>query len=138
VALPATAPVALKILLVEDDRTVAEVICALLQARGHQVSHVVNGLQALSLIATEEFDAGLLDLDLPGIDGLSLARQIRAMGKRLPLLAVTARSDAQAEGEVCQAGFDAYVRKPVTGVLLAEALVGMLREQDPATAKELA
>ena len=118
--------------------TVAEVICALLQARGHRVSHVVNGLQALSLIVTEEFDVGLLDLDLPGIDGLSLARQIRAMGKRLPLLAVTARSDAQAEGEVCQAGFDAYVRKPVTGVLLAEALVGMLREQDPATAKELA
>ena len=125
-------PLALRILLVEDDLTVAGVICALLRARGHQVSHAINGLQALSLIVTEPFDVGLLDLDLPGLDGLSLARQIRAMGKRLPLLAVTARSDAQAEQDVRQAGFDAYVRKPVTGVLLAEALVGMMR--DPGSA----
>lgn len=121
---------ALRVLLVEDDQTVAEVICALLQARGHQVSHALNGLQALSLMVTEQFDVGLLDLDLPGLDGLDLARQIRAMGMGLPLLAVTARADADAENQVRQAGFDAYVRKPVTGVLLAEALVEMMRERD--------
>lgn len=124
--LSAGAVVPLNILLVEDDASVAEVISALLQARGHQVSHALNGLQALSLIVTEHFDVGLLDLDLPGMDGLSLARQIRAMGRQLPLLAVTARSDARAEEDVRDAGFDAYVRKPVTGVLLAEALVGMV------------
>ena len=120
------AAVALNILLVEDDLNVADVICALLQARGHHVSHAANGLQALSLIVTEPFDVGMLDLDLPGIDGLALARQIRAMGRQLPLLAVTARADARAEQEVHEAGFDAYVRKPVTGILLAEALVGMV------------
>lgn len=131
-AAPASLP--LRVLLVEDDLTVAEVICALLRARGHQVSHVVNGLQALTLVATEQFDVGLFDLDLPGIDGLALARQLRAMGQQLPLLAVTARSDAQAEGDVQAAGFDAYVRKPVTGVLLAEALVGMVRARQVAAA----
>ena len=128
-------PVAgLRVLLVEDDLTVAEVICALLRGRGHTVSHVVNGLQALTLVATEPFDVGLFDLDLPGIDGLALARQLRSMGQQMPLLAVTARSDAQAEGDVRQAGFDAYVRKPVTGVLLAEALVGMVRARQVAVA----
>ena len=120
---------ALRVLLVEDDQTVADVIGALLQARGHQVSHALNGLQALSLMVTEQFDVGLLDLDLPGLDGLGLARQIRAMGLALPLLAVTARADADAENQVRHAGFDAYVRKPVTGVLLAEALVQMMRER---------
>ena len=120
---------ALRVLLVEDDPAVADVIGALLQARGHQVSHALNGLQALSLVVTEQFDVGLLDLDLPGLDGLGLARQIRAMGMALPLLAVTARADADAESQVRQAGFDAYVRKPVTGVLLAEALVQMMRER---------
>lgn len=130
----AEAGTALRVLLVEDDHTVAEVICALLRARGHTVSHVVNGLQALTLVATEAFDVGLFDLDLPGIGGLALARQLRSMGQQMPLLAVTARSDAQAEGEVQSAGFDAYVRKPVTGVLLAEALVGMVRAKQVATA----
>lgn len=137
-AAAAPAGLVLNILLVEDDPTVAEVICALLQARGHHVAHALNGLQALSLIVTEPFDVGMLDLDLPGMDGLSLARQIRAMGRRMPLLAVTARSDARAEEDVRQAGFDAYVRKPVTGVLLAEALVGMLRAAPVADLEELA
>lgn len=116
---------ALQVLVVEDDPTVADVVCNLLRGRGHHVQHAAHGLQALALVATERFDVGLLDLDLPGIDGIALARQLRQMGWKMPLLAVTARADAAAEAEAMQAGFDAFVRKPVTGVLLAEALVRM-------------
>lgn len=120
VALP-TLP-ALRILLVEDDATVAEVIAGLLRSRGHEVVHVLHGLGALSEISTEGFDVGLLDLDLPALDGTAIARQLRALGYELPLVAVTARSDTYAETQVLAAGFDGFLRKPVTGDLLVAAI----------------
>ncbi|WMJ71404.1 ATP-binding protein [Stenotrophomonas sp. 24(2023)] len=120
VALPVLPP--LRILLVEDDATVGEVIAGLLRTRGHTVVHVLHGLAALAEIATGGFDVGLLDLDLPALDGTAIARQLRAMGYELPLVAVTARSDAYAETQVLAAGFDGFLRKPVTGDLLVVAI----------------
>ena len=117
---PATA--ALRLLLVEDDPTVAEVVGGLLRAQGHEVVHALHGLAALAEIAATEFDLGLLDLDLPGLDGLALARALRARGFAKPLIAVTARADADAEPAALAAGFDGFLRKPVTGALLAEAI----------------
>ncbi|MGV8959685.1 MAG: ATP-binding protein [Stenotrophomonas sp.] len=119
----------LQILLVEDDPTVAEVITGLLQARGHHVTHAAHGLSALSDVAVTAFDVGLLDLDLPALDGLALARQLRGMGHDFPLVAVTARSDAQAEEQVRAAGFEGFLRKPVTGELLADAIAAVWRER---------
>ncbi|WP_425533129.1 ATP-binding protein [Stenotrophomonas rhizophila] len=112
----------LRLLLVEDDPTVANVIAGLLQARGHEVVHVLHGLAALSEVAAGSFDVGLLDLDLPALDGIAIAGQLRAMGYELPLIAVTARSDAYAEQQVLEGGFDGFLRKPVTGDLLIEAI----------------
>ena len=116
----------LRILLVEDDPTVAEVIAGLLHARGHHVTHAVHGLAALAQTTGQIFDIALLDLDLPGLDGLALARQLRAQGFAAPLVAVTARADADAETLAHAAGFDAFVRKPVTGEMLAEAIARVL------------
>jgi signal transduction histidine kinase/CheY-like chemotaxis protein len=116
----------LRLLLVEDDATVAEVIRQLLQEQGHAVSHAAHGLAALGMAAGENFDAALLDLDLPGMDGLALARVLRCQGFGAALLAVTARSDAAAEMQAREAGFDGFLRKPVTGAVLAKALAGLM------------
>lgn len=116
----------LRLLLVEDDATVAEVIQQLLQEQGHAVSHAVHGLAALGVIAGQDFDAALLDLDLPGMDGLALARMLRTQGFSAPLVAVTARSDAGAEAQARDAGFNGFLRKPVTGAMLAQALLRLL------------
>ncbi|WP_202844319.1 sensor histidine kinase [Luteimonas saliphila] len=116
----------LSLLLVEDDATIAEVVAGLLEGQGHRVVHVAHGLAALSEIAAQSFDAALLDLDLPGIDGLTLAQLMRQKGFSQPLIAVTARADGEAEAATQQAGFDAFVRKPVTGAMLAEALASAL------------
>ncbi|WP_158601796.1 hybrid sensor histidine kinase/response regulator [Solilutibacter pythonis] len=116
----------LSLLLVEDDATVADVVGGLLRAQGHAVSHAAHGLAALSQAATTRFDVALLDLDLPGMDGFELARQLRAQGHVMPLLAVTARADAEAEPLAVEAGFDGFVRKPVTSEMLAEALEKVL------------
>jgi len=112
----------LRILLVEDDLTVAEVISTLLRAQGHQLVHAAHGLAALSEAATQPFDLALLDLDLPALDGLAVAAQLRHSGHRFPLLVVTARSDAQVEQQVREAGIEGFLRKPVTGPLLAQAI----------------
>lgn len=118
---------ALKVLLVEDDATVAQVISGLLAARGHHVVHAAHGLSALSEVALRDFDIGLLDLDLPALDGMALARQLRGMGHQFPLVAVTARSDPAAEQGALDAGMDGFLRKPVTGPLLADAMAKALR-----------
>jgi CheY-like chemotaxis protein len=120
---------ALRLLLVEDDPTVAEVVGGLLRAQGHEVVHALHGLAALAEVASADFDAGLLDLDLPGLDGLALARALRAQGFARPLIAVTARADADAEPAALAAGFDGFLRKPVTGALLANAIAEALAKR---------
>ena len=122
----------LELLLVEDDATVADVLSGLLGAQGHHVVHVAHGLAALAQSSRARFDIALLDLDLPGMDGLALARQLRIQGFTAPLLAVTARADADAEPLARAAGFNGFVRKPVTGQMLADAI----RELVDATAQE--
>lgn len=130
-ALPATeasspphgdSAIAREILLVEDDAIVADALAGLLQAQGHRVTHAAHALAAVSAQAARRFDLALLDLDLPGMDGLALARLLRAQGFDRPLVAITARADADAEPQAMAAGFDAFLRKPLTGEMLAQAI----------------
>lgn len=114
----------IRILLVEDDATVAAVISGLLQAQGHSVWHVCDGLAAISELAIAQYDVVFVDLDLPGIDGLALARMIRNQEthRDITLIAVTARSGGDEEAQSIAAGMDAFLRKPVSGTMLAECL----------------
>ncbi len=112
----------LRLLLVEDDPIVAEALGGLLRAQGHAVVHAAHGLGALTEAATGRFDVALLDLDLPGMDGLALARALRAQRFSAPLLAVSARSDSDAEAQARAAGFSGFLRKPVTSDTLALVL----------------
>lgn len=123
----------LQLLLVEDDQTVAQVIVGLLQARGHSVTHVGHGLAALAEVSTQGFDAALCDLDLPGLDGLSLVSQLRRLGHAFPIVAVTARSDAEAEPQALAAGCDGFLRKPVTGEMLEQALAAVVAQAETAS-----
>ncbi|WP_241772699.1 ATP-binding protein [Stenotrophomonas pictorum] len=116
----------LQVLLVEDDATIAQVISGLLAVNGHQVVHVPHGLAALSEVSWRAFDVALLDLDLPGIDGLVLAGQLRTLGYDMPLVAVTARSDGEAEQQAREAGFDGFLRKPVSAQLLLAKIAKVL------------
>ena len=113
----------LNVLLVEDDATVAAVIAGLLDAQGHRVRRVEHGLAALAEIDSAPFDLALLDLDLPGLDGLALARALRAReaqtgSPRLPLIGISARSAGNEEALCLGAGMDAFLRKPITGAAL--------------------
>jgi CheY-like chemotaxis protein len=114
-----------RLLLVEDDVIVAAVIRGLLEREGHAVAHVTNGLAALAELAHANFEAVLLDLDLPGVDGFQIARLIRQgehPGQHLPIVAVTARSGGEDEVRARAAGMDGFLRKPLTGEQLTHAL----------------
>jgi len=123
-----------RLLLVEDDTIVAAVIRGLLEREQHTVVHVVNGLAALAELAQADFDAVLLDLDLPGVDGFQIARLIRQReheGQRLPIVAVTARSGARDEARARAAGMDGFLHKPLTGDQLGNVLARVIRPVTP-------
>ncbi|HSX61310.1 MAG TPA: ATP-binding protein [Tahibacter sp.] len=117
---PATAQ---DIVLVEDEANVARVVGELLESLGHSVRHVPQALAALAEVAARRPRSVLLDLDLPDVSGLQLARLLRAQesgaAEPLRLVALTARSDADAERDAFAAGVDAFLRKPVTRAVLA-------------------
>ncbi len=123
---PDAAPRAgLRLLLVEDDATVARALGGLLEARGHHVRHAGDGLAALSELESGPVDAVLMDIDLPGMDGHQLTRMIRAReggGRHLPIIAITARSGGDEERQAREAGMDGFLRKPISGEQLAQAL----------------
>ncbi|MEP7043582.1 MAG: two-component regulator propeller domain-containing protein [Dokdonella sp.] len=130
----------LHVLLVEDDATVADVIVGLLAQLGHRAVHAPNGLAALAQLkrralgaadpAPDRFDVALIDLDLPGVDGLQLARIIRAGDcATLPLIAVTARSVGNEEALVRAVGMDALLRKPLTPSMLSAALASAAQSE---------
>lgn len=106
-----------RLLLVEDDPVVSDVIVGLLRERGHVVTAVGDGLAAMTELSRHTFDAMLLDLDLPMVDGFQVARMVRRMdgAADIPIVAVTARSTGDELVAIKDAGMDALVRKPMTG-----------------------
>ena len=112
----------MRVLVVEDDATVAEVVCGLLQGLCYETRHAAHALSALSALGDGSFELAILDLDLPGMDGLELARLLRVQHPALPLLALTARADAQAEPDALAACMHGFLRKPVTSALLQDAI----------------
>ncbi len=110
------------ILVVEDDPLVAQVVAELLQASGHRVAHAAHGLAALAELRERRFALVFLDLDLPGLSGFEVARMVGGDDDPPPLVALSARADPQAEARAREAGMCGFLRKPVGGVELDEAV----------------
>lgn len=99
------------LLVVEDERDLASVLVRHLETEGHRVLCVHDGRAALAHAATEPFDLVILDLMLPGLDGLEVARRVRAAGPT-PILMLTARADEADRVTGLEAGADDYLTKP--------------------------
>ncbi len=116
----------LRILLAEDNPVNRTVASSMLERRGHSVLAVEGGREALAALEREPFDLLLLDVQMPGLDGLETTAAIRARecatGGHLPIVALTA-SALQEDRESClAAGMDAYVAKPISANRLFEAI----------------
>ena len=116
----------LDVLVVEDDANVAGVLVGLLGLLGHRARVAEDGLAALAELERGAADVALVDFDLPGIDGLALARLLRQRERysqrRLALVGISARALGNEAEQARDAGMDAFVRKPVTAAMLADAL----------------
>ena len=124
-AVPRAALGSLDVLVVEDDPATRAWLLELLAASGHRVQAGANGLDALRLAAERHFDVALLDLDLPGVDGMRLLGMLRrrlGTGERIDAVALTARSESDVESRCREAGFDDFLRKPATSAQLGAAL----------------
>ena len=111
----------MRVLIVEDETRIAHnVATALREGSGFAVDCADNGIDGATLSAQGHYDLMLLDLMLPGMDGLGIVRQVRARGDATPILVLTARSERANVIQLLNAGADDYLTKPFDlGELLA-------------------
>src|SRR3954447_14830708 len=102
----------MRVLLVEDDRRIASDVRSALQASGYVVETATEGEQAWFLGDTEDYGAVILDLGLPGMDGLAILKRWRANDRQMPVLIVTARGSWAERVDGIDAGADDYLPKP--------------------------
>jgi DNA-binding response OmpR family regulator len=117
------------VLVVEDERKVAAFIKAGLEERGFAVEVCGDGDAATSLATTRSFDALILDVMLPGRDGLSLLRKLRAECNTVPVILLTARGDLGERVEGLDLGADDYLAKPFSMMELIARLNAVLRRK---------
>ena len=110
----------MRILLVEDDFRLAETLAEALSDQLYTVDIAANGLLAWDYVKNLDYDLVLLDVMLPGLDGITLCQQLRSQGYRMPILMITARDTVSDKITGLDAGADDYIVKPVDlGELLA-------------------
>ena len=102
----------MRVLLVEDDLMIGEAVRCALNGMSFAVDWVKNGLTALTSLAAQHYDLVLLDLGLPGKDGLTVLASIRAKGDSTPILIITARDGLDDRLRGLDGGADDYVLKP--------------------------
>jgi len=120
----------MRLLLVEDDVELASRLSKRLTAAGFAVDRAADGNSALAWPDIDAHSAVILDLGLPGIDGLSLLRQWRAQGIRVPVIILTARGNWQEKVEGLNAGADDFVVKPVHSEELIARLHAQIRRHE--------
>ena len=124
-----------KILVVEDDGDTAETLLNGLRQEGYVVEHVADGRDGLYLASSADFDAVVLDRMLPGMDGLSVVKALRAADVHTPLLILSALGQLDERVRGLRAGGDDYLAKPFAFSELSARLAAMLRR--PAQRQEV-
>jgi two-component system response regulator MprA len=120
----------MRILVVDDDAKMAELLRRGLSKEGHSVDIAGDGLKGLEKGQSLPFDAIVLDIMLPGIDGLSVARRLRSGGVRAPILMLTARDSVSDIVRGLDVGADDYLTKPFSFEVLAARLRVIARRID--------
>ena len=128
-----------RLLMIEDDARLAAMVGEYLTQSGYAVTHMGDGEAGLEALRREPFDLVVLDLMLPGIDGLEVCRRIRALpdgAARVPVLMLTAKGDPMDRIIGLELGADDYLPKPFEPRELLARIRAVLRRQQPGEAPE--
>ena len=110
----------MRILLVEDEKRMAQALCEILRLEKYEVDHYANGLDGLSAIESNIYDIVILDVMLPGMNGFEIAKRVRRNGITTPILILTAKAELDDKVTGLDSGADDYLTKPfMTKELLA-------------------
>ena len=102
----------MRILLVEDEKRMAQALCEILRLEKYEVDHYADGKSGLDAAMSDIYDILILDVMLPGINGFSIAKKIRQQGVRTPILMLTAKSELDDKVTGLDSGADDYLTKP--------------------------
>ncbi|MFD9860063.1 response regulator transcription factor [Streptomyces alboflavus] len=125
------------VLVVEDDPGVRSTLEQLLRFEGYHVLVAADGFSALSVLEERRPDLAMVDVVMPGLDGLELCRMLRRRGERLPILVLTARHQIGDRVAGLDAGADDYLAKPFATEELLARIRALLRRTDPPADKGL-
>jgi DNA-binding response OmpR family regulator len=125
-----------RVLLIDDDARLAELLDENLRPQGVALVHAGGGQAGLAALAGGGFDAILLDVMMPGLDGLAVLRTLRDSGHRVPVIMLTARGDEADRVVGLELGADDYVAKPFSPRELLARLRAVLRRAQPDTLAE--
>jgi two-component system OmpR family response regulator len=123
----------MRILLVEDDPKIASFIIKGLKAEGFAVDHENNGEDGLHMALTEPYDAAVIDIMLPKIDGLRLIQNIRGEKLKTPIIILSAKGEVDDRVKGLQIGADDYLTKPFAFSELLARLQALIRRSSDAT-----
>jgi two-component system OmpR family response regulator len=125
-----------RVLIVEDDATIAEFVGRGLREAGYTVDIAGDGLTGFEMAAAEQYDVAIVDVMLPGLDGLTLIERLRARGVRTPVLILTARRSVDERVAGLHRGGDDYLTKPFAFAELLARVHALIRRtqggQEPA------
>lgn len=123
----------MRVLVVDDDRAVRDALRRALTLAGYEVQMAQDGEQALELVVQAVPDAVVLDVGMPGIDGLEVCRRLRRLGNRVPILMLTARDAVSDRIDGLDVGADDYMVKPFDVGELKARIRALLRRAGPET-----
>lgn len=122
-----------KIALAEDDPKIADLIKSGLEEQGYEITSIADGQQALESFGINHFDLVILDIMMPGLNGIELCRQLRSSHKNLPILMLTALSTVDDKVMGLKAGADDYLAKPFHFKELLARIEALLRRYSTGT-----
>lgn len=117
----------MRVLVVEDDAKIASFVVKGLKQEGYAVDQAADGDTGLALAGSTTYDAAVVDIMLPGLDGLSLVRRLRAERSTVPVLFLSARASVEDRVKGLQAGGDDYLTKPFAFAELSARLQALIR-----------
>ena len=127
----------MRVLVVEDDAKIASFVVKGLKQEGYGVDHAPDGDTGLALASSTTYDAAVVDIMLPGLDGLSLVRRLRAQRSDVPVVFLSARAAVEDRVKGLQAGGDDYLTKPYGLRELLARVRALLRRASARTSSKL-